>query len=703
MLTNILCSHPAIQQQNLRPADITIQDGDQPAETADNDRVSPPFDDIRRFCEGSLPFDRPVDARPQAVAAHHIQYWPDMLAGPSREALVHIYKAVKATGLPNAMKARIPVPSNLNIPAWEHYLGNIGDRERVLDFVKYGFPTGYAGPVSDTKDTPNHPSATDFPAHVEEFIAKEIELQGLVGPTASPIFAPWAHCSPLMTREKGESGKRRIITDMTFPPESSVNAYIVKNGMYGFEHSHSLPTVNALATDVRDMGWGAFLATIDVSRAYRNFVSDPLDWPLLCFKWRDSHYCDLSMPFGAWASSSHMQSVANCITEILRRQGIHCYMYLDDLVLLAPVRYRAEEQYNRMQALLAELGLPEVVDKAQPPSHRVKWLGVYIDTDSMTLSILQKKLEEVMTQVSEVYEKAHISKRTLQSLLGHLLFIAKCVRPARIFVSRLLNALRVAKGGYIKVDDDMHKDLSWFKEFGLDWNGVAVIPPSAPDRVILVDTCMSGVGATDGKFAYGQQIAHTDQNPFNITWLEAMNVVLTVHTFVTHRDRGAHIRVRCDNEAAVQVFKSGKARNHILQECARAVWMVKAVMDIHLSFDHIPGKDNDVADALSRAHLSTDMLRTAKGWAQYYSLTMVSPCLFFMSTHVLVSSSRPSAASPDGQGSGKAGYSARSSDPGQQRIGGDDVHRLHGTDGRRSQGTKPHRIIFHTQNNKISG
>ena len=150
-----------------------------------------------------------------------------------------------------------------------------------------------------------------------------------------------------------------------------------------------------------------------------------------------------------------MQSVANCITDVLRAQGIKCYMYLDDLVLIASDRQSALDQYRRAQDLLADLGLPEAVDKAQPPSHRVKWLGVYIDTASMTLSIPETKLQEVMAQVSEVYHKTYISKRTLQSLLGHLLFIAKCVRPARIFVFRLLNALRKSKGERIQVDQEM--------------------------------------------------------------------------------------------------------------------------------------------------------------------------------------------------------------------------------------------------------
>ena len=137
--------------------------------------------------------------------------------------------------------------------------------------------------MSNTRDVQNHPRAENNPKHVNEFVQKELSLDGQIGPFGHPAFHPWCYISPLMSRQKGDTDKRRIITDMTFPAE--VNAYIVKIGVYGFEYSHSLPTVDMLANDIRQRGPGAFLSSIDVSRVYKNFVSDPLDWPLLCFKW----------------------------------------------------------------------------------------------------------------------------------------------------------------------------------------------------------------------------------------------------------------------------------------------------------------------------------------------------------------------------------------------------------------------------------
>ena len=625
-----------------------------------------------------MPFGRPVDTRPQAVAAHRRARWPDMIDHPNANDLVPIYNVVRSSGLPNAMSARVPLPSKLNLAAWEFYLGALGDRERVMDFVKFGFPTGYIGPTSHTVDVPNHPSAEDFPTHIDDFVTKELELKGLVGPFSQPPFRQWCHVSPLMSREKGDTGKRRVITDMTYPGESSINAYIVKNGVYGVEEPHSLPTIEALADDIKSMGAGVYMSSLDVSRAYKNFVSDPLDSPLLCFAWKGSYYCDTSMPFGSRASSFHMQSVANCITDVLKLYGIHSRMYLDDLIILSPDREAAHEHFNRARRLLAELGLPEAREKAQPPTRRIKWLGIIVDSTQMTLSIPTDKVTAILRQVEATYHKKQITRKQLQSLLGCLLFVAKCVRPARIFVSRMLAALKATKGDRIEINHQFRADLAWFVQFCAEWNGVGIIPPRAPSRVLLVDACLTGIGGTDGRWAYGQQVAQLDDGAVNITELEAANVVVALHTFLTTQDRGTHIRVRCDNMAAVSVFTTGRAVNEVLQDCARAAWMVQALLGVELSYDHIPGDDNVVADALSRAHTNLKYQNEADSLVAYYGLTPVYPCVYYLHNIGVPMHSRSGATLAPPRGCKETGSGARTRDPRQSQVIGVSLHRVHG-------------------------
>ena len=582
---------------------------------------------IRKVCEKDLYDKVNVDLRPEAFAQYRRENWPDIAAGTMPIELCKIYDVVKRTGLPNAMSARVPIPTTLDIKAWERNLDSIGGAPHIMDFITYGFPIGYLGPISDTRGIANHPSAVDYPRQIADFITKEIEKGGVVGPFALPPFTPWCHISPLMSRPKADAHSRRVITDMTFPREASINSYVIKNGIYGIEMDHSLPTVDNLVQELRGYDSPPLLATLDISRAYKNFNSDPLDWPLLCFGWGDNMYCDVTVPFGSRASSFFMQTFAKAIVDMLAVKGVKALMYLDDIVVISPSRHKAGIDYQLARDLLTELALPEAKEKSQPPSTRVKWLGVIIDTERMSLSIPEGKLQEALEQVSRYTKSKSMTKRQLQSLLGRLLHISKCVQPARLFVSRLLEALRGAKGTYINVNADMRADFRWFAEFCSQWNGCSYIQVNTPSRDIFVDACLSGIGATDGHWAYAGQVTPIHDGARNITELEALNVVVAAHTMLGPNDHRLHVRVHCDNMAAVQVFQTGRGKNKVLLECARALWMIQAILDIHISYVHVAGNENGVADALSRQHLSMADRAKLHQIICNKMLNMIQPCL----------------------------------------------------------------------------
>ena len=60
------------------------------------------------------------------------------------------------------------------------------------------------------------------------------------------------------------------------------------------------------------------------------------------------------------------------------------------------------------------------------------------------------------------------------------------------------------------------------------------------------------------------------------------------------------IEIKCDNLAVVQVLQEGKARDPLLTTIARNIWILTSVFNIQLSVSHIAGKNNAIADLLSR-------------------------------------------------------------------------------------------------------
>ena len=52
----------------------------------------------------------------------------------------------------------------------------------------------------------------------------------------------------------------------------------------------------------------------------------------------------------------------------------------------------------------------------------------------------------------------------------------------------------------------------------------------------------------------------------------------------------------------VQVVQSGKTKDSMLAACIRNIWLEASIHDITIKIDHIKGKNNVVADALSRLY-----------------------------------------------------------------------------------------------------
>ena len=81
------------------------------------------------------------------------------------------------------------------------------------------------------------------------------------------------------------------------------------------------------------------------------------------------------------------------------------------------------------------------------------------------------------------------------------------------------------------------------------------------------------------------------------------------YMLVTHRDQAndasywAHqsILIHCDNMAVVQVIQSGRSQDGFLSVCLRNIWLFMAAFDIDLHITHIQGRNNIIADALSRS------------------------------------------------------------------------------------------------------
>ena len=344
----------------------------------------------------------------------------------------------------------------------------------------------------------------------------------------------------------------------------------------------------------------ATLAVVDISRAYRHFPTCPLAWPLLVLQHGQKYYFDRATPFGARMSSYIMQSAANFVIRALAARGIEALMYLDDLIIISDA-LDADSHFKEAIDLLGRLGLEVAPHKLQPPARAVVWLGIRADLDCNTISIPPAKLLEIQQGLAHASRQQSLTRRNLQRAIGLINHLSKVVAPARLFMGRLLGALRGAPKQKIRVTRPMKADFSWFRRF---LNRKAIIPQEHIKRHIWADACLQGAGATDGNRCYTYSLPEAMRAAHHITQLEAINCLAAASLLTQPEDAGNVVVVNCDNQPAVDAFSGGRAEDPVLSACARAMWFLSAQNQVTYEFRHIPGDLMCVPDALSRVMIS---------------------------------------------------------------------------------------------------
>ena len=304
---------------------------------------------------------------------------------------------------------------------------------------------------------------------------------------------------PLNSVPKKDTTERRVILDLSYPKNSSVNSFIDKNEYLGDKVDVIFPRVDDFIELIKKKGKGCLLFKKDLRRAYRQISIDPRDYNLVSFIWGKHIFCDTVLSMGLKSAASICQRVTNAISFIMVQFGIAILNYLDDLAG-AERRENAEFAYICLGTVLQKCGIEEAIDKASPPSEIMTFLGVLFNSITMTVEITPGRLLEIKTLIREWLNKHSATIKQLQSLLGKLNFVWACVKPSRIFVSRLLNWLRSIyhSSEFLHVIPDfVKKDLEWWNRFLPLYNGISMMEYeewSAPDAIFSSDSCLTGCG-----------------------------------------------------------------------------------------------------------------------------------------------------------------------------------------------------------------
>ena len=200
------------------------------------------------------------------------------------------------------------------------------------------------------------------------------------------------------------------------------------------------PTVDDLARRVAALGPDCLIFKRDLARAFRQVPLDPGDYDLFGIFWENMFYWDKVLVMGHRAAPYIMQRITDAISYMHCVNGYWLKNYIDDFVG-AENPEQAENSFVELGTMLRRIGCKEAEEKAVAPSPVVEFLGVLFNAIAGTMEVPMDKLQDIDTIVNAWLQKSVCTRVELEQLIGKLQFVACCVRPGRIFISRLLNQL----------------------------------------------------------------------------------------------------------------------------------------------------------------------------------------------------------------------------------------------------------------------
>lgn len=476
----------------------------------------------------------------------------------------------------------------------------------IMQYIDYGVPTFFEGPNLN-QVYKNWKSSKVLSADVLQQISNDVLLGRKIGPfyrPPTPLFVGSPMGAILKLSEKGR--KVRIITDLSWPPTKAVNFFIPAE-----KCTLSYVSIDDAVNTCIRIGRGAQLSKLDLADAYRNLVVDPSEWYLLGTTWQKDEcntefYLDTRLPFGLRSAAKQFDKFACGLQYIMECNGVeNVFHYLDDFLCISNNdKDFARTQKETMITACDMSGLPVNFKKVHGPTTCIEFLGIMINTETMTLSMSAERLDNVKKELSFWRGKNQGTKRQLLSLLGKLVFLGRVIKPGRIFLRRLFNATMNLKHLHfkLKLNAETKKDIIWWSNYIDSWNSLTFFHDmhwiDSNELFFATDASDIGLSAVL-QTAWAFSTLSPYQRAQSIAWRELYALVAACATW-SSRLCGKKLHILCDNMSIVYSVNNGTSKNCDIMKLIRALHFIAAKNSFEVKLIYIPSKENVAADLLSR-------------------------------------------------------------------------------------------------------
>lgn len=397
--------------------------------------------------------------------------------------------------------------------------------------------------------------------------------QGLIRSSTSPWNAPVL----VVPEKKDASGKQkwRVVIDYR-----RLNEQLI-------DEIYPIPNIQDIIDHLSE---AKYFTTIDLASGFHQIPLVPEDQHKTAFSTHEGHFEFTRMPFGLKNAPRVFQRIIyNALAGLV---GNECFVYIDDIIIFSKSFEEHKLRLTRVLQRLEKYGFLIQPDKCEFARSELVYLG-HIVSDKGLLP-MPEKVEKIQNFPRPTNIKG------IQSFLGLCSYYQKFIKNCAQYTAHLSALLQKDKP-FIWAE----QQETAFNHLKMAITKDVVLQFPCFDREFLLHTDASdyAIGAvlsqeTDGDvrpITFASKTLNKAEKNYATIEKELLAIVWAVKEFRPYL-LGQKFRILSDHKPLQWAFKVKDPSSRLIR------WKLK-LSDYDCIIEHIPGKNNLVADALSRVRI----------------------------------------------------------------------------------------------------
>lgn len=412
-----------------------------------------------------------------------------------------------------------------------------------------------------------------YPFCHKEEVKKQINdmlAQGIIRPSTSP----W--CSPIwiVPKKADASGRQkwRLVVDYRKLNEKTEG------------DRYPLPNI----TEILDkLGRCQYFSTLDLASGFHQIEVHPKDVPKTAFSVEHGLYEYVRMPFGLKNAPATFQRVMDHVLRDLI--GVCCLVYMDDIIVFSTSLQEHIEKLRKIFAALEKVNLKIQLDKSEFLQKQVAFLGHVVTNRGVSPN--PDKIEAIKNW------PLPRNPKEIKGFLGILGYYRRFIRDFAKITKPLTAQLR--KGEKIEHTTEFVKTFEFCKTL-LVHSDVLQYPDFEKPFTLTTDASNFALGAVlsqgpigkDRPVAYASRTLSKTEEKYSAIEKELLAIVWAAKHFRPYLF-GRRFTLYTDHQPLTYALNLKTPNSRLVK------WRLQ-LAEFDFDIKHRPGKQNAVADALSR-------------------------------------------------------------------------------------------------------